>query len=290
MIREGAMQNRWPGTVAVLAITTLGTMRCHAQDAAALVAQQQRFDELARQPTGLLIPLYLYPANIHTNAVYNRLIDLKKSHPRVPVWVILNPASGPGMQPDANYTKAIDRLRGAGVMVLGYVSTEYGKRSMSAMLADLDTWRKFYPRVHGAFFDEMPYKDVPAASQRQRQLRDAATARGFWPTVANPGAATPERFFAEEVADVIMVHEGGEYPTEASLKGDYFGGYADYPPWTRSVLVHTRPQFESESFARLKTHVRWVYVTDDVFRDAAKDNPWDSLSAYLDQQFRALDE
>ncbi|HUQ70671.1 MAG TPA: spherulation-specific family 4 protein [Planctomycetaceae bacterium] len=271
-----------------LAAATLSSAT-DAQDAAALVAKQQRFDELARQPTGLLIPLYLYPANIHTNAVYNRLIDLKKSRPRVPVWVILNPATGPGTQVDANYTKAIDRLRGAGIVVLGYVSTEYGKRPALAMHQDLDAWRKLYPQIQGAFFDEMLYEDTPAAAARQRQLRDAATARGFWPTVANPGAPTPERFFAQEVADVIMVHEGGEYPTEASLKGDYFGGYADYPPWMRCVLVHTRPQFEPDRFALLKKHVRWAYVTDDVFRDAKTDNPWDSLSAYLDQLFAALD-
>jgi hypothetical protein len=261
-----------------------------AQDAAALVAQHQRFDELARQPTGLLIPLYLYPADIHTNPVYNRLIDLKKLHPRVPVWVILNPATGPGTQVDANYTKAIDRLRGAGVVVLGYVSTEYAKRDIAAVRKDLDTWRTLYPKVQGAFFDEMQNEDTAGAAGRQRQLRDAATARGFWPTVANPGTSTPERYFAADVADVIMVHEGGEYPTEALLKGDYFGGYADYPSWTRCAIVHSRPQFEPQQFAMMKKHVRWVYVTDDMFRDVTQDNPWDSLSAYLDQQFRALGE
>jgi hypothetical protein len=42
--------------------------------------------------------------------------------------VVVNPASGPGKAADANYTKAIDRLRGAGCVVLGYVTTNYGKR------------------------------------------------------------------------------------------------------------------------------------------------------------------
>ena len=45
----------------------------------------------------------------------------------VPFWVIVNPASGPGEAVDANYTKAIDRLIGAGCVVLGYVPTDYGR-------------------------------------------------------------------------------------------------------------------------------------------------------------------
>src|SRR5262249_43825275 len=59
---------------------------------ASRLTDNQRHSLLASQPTGLLIPLYLYPANIHTNAEFNRLIELKLSHPRVPVCVIVNPA------------------------------------------------------------------------------------------------------------------------------------------------------------------------------------------------------
>lgn len=253
------------------------------------VAEAQRFAALANQPTGLLVPLYIYPANIHTNADYNRLIDLKKTYPRVPVWAILNPASGPGTAADANYVKAIDRLQGAGIVVLGYVSTEYGKRAAAKVLDDLETWRKFYPKTQGLFFDEMQYDDHAAAVERQVRYRAAATERGYWPIVANPGAPTPERFFAGKVADVIIVHEAAEYPTEAALKGDYFGGYADYPPWTRCVLVHSRPRFEPVEFARIKKYVRWVYVTDDIYR-TPQDNPWDSLPKDLDSLFQTLNQ
>ncbi|HET6424117.1 MAG TPA: spherulation-specific family 4 protein [Planctomycetaceae bacterium] len=250
----------------------------------------QRFAVMANQPTGLLIPLYIYPANIHTNQEYNRLIDLKLTHPRVPVWAIVNPASGPGKEVDANYTKAIDRLRGAGIVTIGYVSTEYGKRDPNLVTKDLDIWQTLYPKIQGVFFDEMNYEDNAAAVERYQGYRRAATERGMWPTISNPGTATPERFFAGEVADVIVVHEGLEYPSEATLKGDYFGGYADYPPWARSVLMHTRPKFDAAEFARIKKYSRWVYVTDDVFRDVKKDNPWDSLPTYLETMFEALDQ
>lgn len=275
----------------LIAISTCVGMAdlCRADEPHPQLVAAQRFAAQSIQPTGLLVPLYIYPANIHTNAAYNRLIDLKLSHPRVPVWAIMNPASGPGKAVDANYTKAIDRLRGAGIITIGYVSTEYGKREAKAVTGDLDIWQKLYPKIQGAFFDEMNYEDTPAAVERQQKYRRAATERGMWPTVANPGTATPERFFAGDAADVIVVHEGLDYPTEAALKGDYFGGYADYPPWTRCVLMHTRPKFEPAEFARIKKYSRWVYVTEDVFRDVKTDNPWDSLPTYLDNLFETLD-
>src|SRR5262245_61700185 len=72
------------------------------------VAQQRRqrhqeFHHRAQERTGVLVPMYVYPANVHTNATYNRLMDLKRQFETVPMWVIINPASGPGKQVDANY-------------------------------------------------------------------------------------------------------------------------------------------------------------------------------------------
>ena len=89
------------------------------------IEKLQQLHRNAIQKTGLLIPLYIYPANVHTNNDFNRVIELKRQYSEVPFWVIVNPASGPGTAIDPNYTKAIDRLIGAGCVVLGYVSTIY---------------------------------------------------------------------------------------------------------------------------------------------------------------------
>src|SRR5687768_12940223 len=84
--------------------------RQHAQD----------FHLRARQPAGLLVPMYVYPGNVTKNPAYQRLIDLKRRYETVPIWVIVNPASGPGAKVDPNYTLTVDRLVGAGCVVLGY--------------------------------------------------------------------------------------------------------------------------------------------------------------------------
>lgn len=257
---------------------------------AQLRERAMQFHRRAQERTGVLVPMYVYPENIHTNAVWNRLLDVKRRFETVPFWVIVNPASGPGEEVDANYTKAIDRLHGAGCVVLGYVPTNYAKRPVADVQTDIDRWRKFYPRTHGIFFDEMIYEDTEAAAQQQVKLNRYAHEQGYWPTVANPGTDTPGRYFAADAADVIVIHETEEWPTETKLKGDYFGGYSDYPPFTRAVLVHSQPKFDPKSLAMVRRYARWVYLTEDKYRpnDPTVDNPWDSLSKHLEAMCEQL--
>jgi hypothetical protein len=264
-----------------------------ADDAAARRRQEsQQFHLRAQERTGVLIPMYIYPSDIHKNAAYNRLMELKRRYKTVSMWVVLNCASGPGNQTDGNYTKAIDRLRGAGCMVLGYVATSYAKRSQADVRKDIDQWLKLYPRIQGIFFDEMIYEDTEAGARYQTALTQYAHDAGCWPTVANPGADTPGRYFAAEAADVILIHEGNSWPAEERLKGDYFGGYADYPPFTRGVLLHSQAKLDQASLRMASKYVRWVYVTDAIYKpgNAATANPWNRLSKHLEELCAQLAE
>ena len=265
-----------------------------ADDSAAARRREraQQFHIRAQERTGLLVPMYIYPADIHKNPAYNRLIDLKRRYQTVPIWVILNPASGPGADVDANYTKAIDRLKGAGCVVLGYVTTSYGKRPDGEVRGDIDRWLEMYPEILGIFFDEMIYEDSEAGAKYQADLNGYAHAAGCWPTVANPGAETPGRYFAADAADVIVVHEGDSWPKEERLKGDYFGGYADYPAFTRGVLLHSQPRLDPEALRMARKYVRWLYVTEAPYRagDPQASNPWSRLSTHLEALCGALAE
>jgi Spherulation-specific family 4 len=246
--------------------------------------QAQEFHFRAQERTGVLVPMYVYPADVHKNVAYNRLMNLKRQYETVPMWVILNPASGPGKAVDANYTKAIDRLIGAGCVVLGYVTTSYGKRPQADVRNDIDLWLKMYPRIQGVFFDEMIYEDTDAGSNYQAALTRYAHDAGCWPTVANPGAETPGRYFAAGAAEVIVVHEGDAWPNEVRLKGDYFGGYSDYPPFSRGVLVHSQAKLDKTALQMVRKYARWVYVTEALCipGDATAANPWDRLSRHLE--------
>lgn len=243
-----------------------------------------QFHLRAQERTGLLIPMYVYPADIHTNKEYNRLIELKRRFETVPMWVIVNPASGPGSEVDANYTKAIGRLQGAGCVTLGYVTTSYGKKPERDVQAEINRWLKLYPRTQGIFFDEMIYEDTAAGAKYQAAVNKVARDAGCWPTVANPGTDTPGRYFAADATDVIVVHEGDQWPDEKRIQGDYFGGYSDYPPFTRGVLIHSMTKFDPKPLTMVRKYARWIYVTDDPYRpnDPKADNPWDTLSQHLE--------
>ena len=250
------------------------------------------FHQRAIAKTGLLIPLYIYPANIHLNHDFNREIKLKRMYPEVPFWVIVNPASGPGEAVDANYTKAIDRLIGAGCVVLGYVPTDYGRIPFERVEEHLQAWRRMYPRTQGIFFDEMLYEDNDRSVTQQVRLNKAAHEMGYWPTVGNPGTDTPGRYFAAEAADVIVVHEAGEWPTEEKLHGNYFGVYSDFAPHTRATLMYGQKKCDAEKVRMASQYTRWIYVTQDTYQPENPDhpNPWDQLSIHLESLCETLND
>lgn len=268
---------------------TLVLVAITAAPAARRLRQSREFHKRAQERTGILVPMYVYPENIEKNAAYKRLIDLKRRFETVPMWVIVNPASGPGEAVDANYTKAIDRLCGAGCVVLGYITTGYAKRTGEQVQKDIDKWLSMYPRIHGIFFDEMSIEDTVAGAAYQAALTRYAHGAGCWPTVANPGADTPRRYFAAAAADVFVVHEGSAWPAEERLQGDQ-GGYADYPPFTRGVLLHSQTKLDPASLRMARQYVRWIYVTETLYRpgDPKAANPWGGVSNYLEQKCDAL--
>ena len=59
-----------------------------------------------------------------------------------------------------------------------------------------------------------------------------------------------------------MIHEGAGWPKEQRLKGDAIGGYADSPPFTRGVLLHSQPRLDKAALAMVRKYARWVYATD----------------------------
>ena len=141
------------------------------------------------------------------------------------------------------------------------------------MQKDIDRWLKMYPRVQGIFFDEMIYEDTGAGVEYQAALSRYAHDAGCWPTVANPGAETPGRYFAAERGRRDRRPRGGRLAGGGRLKGDYFGGYADYPPFTRGVLVHSQARARPGGAADGAEVCRWVYVTEGRIGRATRGRP-----------------
>jgi hypothetical protein len=149
----------------------------------------------------MLVPAYFYPAGPRL-ADWDRLAEAARS---IPVDVILNPASGPGKQRDANYAAVVARLRRSGARILAYVDSDYGRRRPEAIEQDLWTYLRFY-KVDGYFIDQMA--NTPEAIDYYRSLRrliqeiDPRLA-----VVGNPGTpyTRPEYL---DAADTLVTFEG----------------------------------------------------------------------------------
>lgn len=94
--------------------------------------------------------------------------------------VVVNPNSGPGSgtAPDYYYGPAIAKLNSyANVQTVGYVRTDYTRRDINAVIADVETYAGWSTasstyNMHGIFFDEAPY-DYNADSVQYMATIDA---------------------------------------------------------------------------------------------------------------------
>ncbi len=228
-----------------------------------------------RARTGVMIPLYSYPADIYNNNAVNSLLATIRKYQDVPFIVIINPGSGPGAVVDGNYTALIKRLQGAGATVLGYVATTYTASTLAVVKADVDQWGVLYPGLDGIFLDEMSNTigDEPYYVDITAYCHNA----GYFPVVGNPGATVPESYQAQPTSDIIVVVESLGYPTEATLYGNYGGGFADYNVSTRAVISY-QVSYSRAQLELIRKYAGWIYLTDDT---AA--NPYDNISSYLEQ-------
>ena len=187
-------------------------------------------------------------------------------------FVIVNPASGPGVSANSDYTARIAANTAAGIRSIGYVDTNYQARPMADVVADVQAWHTLYPGVSGILFDRV---SVGGTSD----LCYSAYAYNF-AKAANPSD--------------LLIQNFGTYTSAAHEPyGDIFINaemdYALYQTWTPAAdgfqdnaafsnrfwhLIHTtNPGAEyTDALADSRNNnAGWVYITDDVMF-----NPYDA--------------
>jgi len=241
------------------------------------ILRPDQFGFHSNKSPGILFPLYIYPTAIYTNATYNAIIDLAKTYRKVPIICILNPSSGPGVAVDANYTVAIQRLQGANITVIGYVSTAYTVTSLATVKADIDLWKSLYPGIQGIFFDEMTYEDNQTYIDYYIELNKYAKSKRLFITIANPGAPFSMKYLDQEASDIIVGWESDDYPSLVQKKEDYADGAFSYNLNRRAALVHSIANYSSAEAIDMWKYYGWLFITDDVLP-----NPWDAVTSYLE--------
>ncbi|MFE5871939.1 spherulation-specific family 4 protein [Streptomyces roseifaciens] len=184
----------------------------------------------------LLVPLYVHPdadpaAWAALEAAASRLHG-----------VVLNVADGPGSRPDPAFGAVAERLRGAGVRLLGYVDTDYGRRPPRAVVGDIRRHRRWYG-VDGVFLDQAAAE--AAHLPHYRRLVMLARALGARTAVLNPGTH-PDPGYAR-VADLLVTFEG---TWDTYRRAAVPTWTADHPPARFCHLVYGVPTGHAAHVAR----------------------------------------
>lgn len=242
---------------------------------------------------GSLVPLYSYPmtwaGSGQMSSQWNQIIAAKQANPTVPVRVIINPCNGPDISPCtaswgaslSDYTTGITALKNAGVVVLGYVATNYTNRTAAAVQADIDMYVSSYGGVGGIFFDEMTNDAVQAHVDYYKNLTNYAKGKkGTYVTVGNPGTDTQVAYVY--TVDTLVIYENLGVPSTAALEGTSNWHFN----WDRSnfaAMSYGVSALNSTALVNARPYVGYSFQTNDVMP-----NPWDTVPSFFSSLLAGL--
>jgi hypothetical protein len=147
----------------------------------------------------LMVPLYVYPGAAW-DAVAEGVAHAK-------TVAIINPNNGPGGAPDSAYVSYMQKLRNAGVELVGYVHTTYGARSASLVKADIDIYASQWPLVTGIFLDEAA-NDASQLPYYKDLHTYIMAMPGYNYNIINPGVV-PDSGYANAATQIVSFENYG---------------------------------------------------------------------------------
>ena len=225
----------------------------------------------------LLVPAYIYPSG-DGRKEWQRLFDAAS---KVEIVAIANPNSGPGTERSLDYAAIFTEASDQGITLVGYVSTDYGKRPQAEIKQDVDTWFRLYPQVRGFFFDQQPRDGRDVA--RFTELRNYVKGKLRDPLViTNPGIPCDEAYLAQAVSNVTCV-------------------FVNFQGFEQFELPAPLTAYEASRFAALPYNIPDIeamrtIVKDAVIKrigylyisDAKPPNQWSKLPAYWEAEVDAV--
>lgn len=199
---------------------------------------------LSRQQAGLMIPLFAYP----TDSSWAILIRGKQAHPSVPVIAVINVRDGPGSVMDSNFVNGIKKLQAARIIVIGYVWTNNGARSISDVESEMMRYKEWY-HIDGIFFDAM--NSHSSFVSYYTSLANFARSNGFVVTVGNAGSSVDQVLVG--IFQVTCIYEGSGIPSVSDLTKDG-GARGDF-----AYIAFGVPSLPSDLMTQ---YVSWLWVTN----------------------------
>lgn len=222
-------------------------------------------------PTGIMIPLYTYPGDS-----WSQVVNTKTTYPAVPIAVVINPASGPGHRFDSNYLTGTQQLQNAGVMVLGYIYTNYAKIPLAKVEAQVDAYWNWY-HVNGIAFDGM--SNVNRYQTYYSTLNSYVKSLGMTFTVGNPGTTVSASYVG--TFDALNIYENSRLPSLATIQKATFNGAYGNNNFAMIAFGVSMP--DQTYIDAISACVGWVYFTD-----ATIPNPFGTLPTYFINEVQML--
>lgn len=225
----------------------------------------------------MLVPAYIYPGG-DGKKEWRRLIAAAS---RVPLVVIANPNSGPGEDRDPEYDAIFTEASRRGVTLVGYVSTDFGKRPQANIKGDIETWIRLYPQIRGFFFDQQPRESRHASLYAE--LRDVVRQKMRDPLViTNPGIPCDEAYLAKGVSDVICVFVNYQGFERFELPATF----TPHGGTSFAAMPYNIPDAEAmRRLVRESVLKRFTYI---YISDAKPRNAWGELPAYWEEEVEAV--
>jgi hypothetical protein len=203
---------------------------------------------------GIMVPAYFPPGP--------KWEAMNEAASKIPLIAIVNPNSGPGATPNANYVKALAQLHAAGGKAIGYVSSDYTRRSMAKVQSDIDQYLSWYD-VDGFFIDEMTNDADTNHVDYYSTVYQYIKAKGSrYSVTGNPGANTQERYLQKPAADMLMIFEspGAKYAnySPASWVSKHSPENFVHLPYLCGG-TETLTNYVSLAVAR---NAGWIYISD----------------------------
>jgi hypothetical protein len=208
------------------------------------------------------VPAYFYPGPGWTRAV--------NSTP-VPSMMILDiTSSGAGSSPDQNYQRTIRRAQAAGIKIMGYASTDYGRRPAAAVELDVRNYKAWYG-VTGIFLDAVS-SDGGALPYYRRLAGYIHRVNPGSTVMLNPGTYPDPRYMS--VGDVVLVYEDN-YANYLSLRVPRWAGRYSAGKFAQVIYATPGSQLPAAIGLSQRRHAGYVYVTGN-----AGLNPYRALPSY----------
>jgi hypothetical protein len=214
----------------------------------------------------LVLPAFFYSSSLWARAV---------SSTPPPRDIILDISGvGAGSQPESHFKALARQMKAKGVTLLGYISTEEGRRPAAQVEAEVRHYKAWYG-VTDIFLDRVSGTASELAYYRQLTgfIRSYNAGSSVW---LNPGQYPDQAYMS--TGDVVMVFEGTYHQYQTLQVPSWVGSYP------ASRFAHTVYATPGSGLSRVfglavSRRAEHVYVTG-----GTGSNPYDALPAYWPQE------